>query len=82
VESGILPADPRGRPGELRRSGRTVKFGVPERHSPCRTCLTVSRFHRMAGRCQTWMDMRTDQVFCGPMWLGGGGRWQPVGLPV
>ena len=48
------------------------------------TCLTVRRFRRMAGDARRWLDVPSDQVLrarYGWVWLGGGGRWQPVRLP-
>ncbi len=35
-----------------------------------RTCLTVSRFRRVAGWCQKWLDVLSEQVLRGLMWLG------------
>jgi hypothetical protein len=43
------------------------------------TCLTVSRFRRMAGWRQTRLDMLSDQVLCGPVWLGVAERLWPLG---
>ena len=55
--------------------------GVSNPKTDSCTPLTVRRFCRVAGWCQAWLDVPSDQVVRGPVWLGGCGRWLPVGLP-
>lgn len=50
-----------------------------------RTCLSFSRFRRVAGLWQPWLDVPSDQVLrgqCGWVWLGDCGRWQSLRLPI
>ncbi len=42
------------------------------------TCLTVSRFCSLVGCCQARLDVPSDQVSGGSMWLGVGGRLWPL----
>jgi hypothetical protein len=42
------------------------------RTNSLRACLTVRRTRRVAGWWQTWLDVLSEQVLRGSVWLGGG----------
>lgn len=54
--------------------------GRPELHilGPPPACLSIRRSHGVAGWCRTWLDVPSEQVLRGLVWLGVAGRRWPL----